>query len=566
MATVNKDFRVKHGLVVEGTNATVDGSDIITEDALTGGTQTNITVTYNPTTKVVDFVSENGVADSTTDDLEEGEDNLYFTDTRAVDAVETAATSANTADKIVKRDSSGNFAAEAITAKVLRNSSAGIFDGNVYLGDNSSFDNYIATHGYVADEIEDHSDLTTGVHGVTGNVVGTTDTQDLSNKRIIDTLYFTDGVTIADEGQIAVKPTTHEFEIKANYGNLDLKTVATDADVNITSQDGDIILNADGNVYKDSVSTENEIITQGRLDSYLGDNTIDGTGGNTVTDRIATAVSDLVDSAPELLDTLNELAAALGDDASFATTIGTEIGTKVSKAGDTMTGALAMGTNKITGLGTPTDDYDAATKKYTDDTFVTLDDLPGQLDDYVPLTQKAAADGVATLDEAAQVPLIQLENVTDIIDALTTADVAEDSGSLYFTDTRAVDALEAVVPNFTAVDINNVAKEVAVSGIPTAGSPTAVLSWDSDTFPSLKAIVMFRTSTHTEISEILLTMDSSNNFAITEYAVVGTNGTLGSIAPEYYGTGSGSALKATTINAGTTVTIKATLLNPYTTA
>jgi hypothetical protein len=147
----------------------------------------------------------------------------------------------------------------------------------------------------------------------------------------------------------------------------------------------------------------------------------------------------------------------------------------------------------------------------------------------------------------------------------STTDVAEGT-KLFFTDQRAVDALEAVVPSFTAVDINNVAKEVAVSGIPTAGSPTAVLSWDSDTFPSLKAIVMFRTSTHTEISEILLTMDSSNNFAITEYAVVGTNGTLGSIAPEYYGTGSGSALKATTINAGTTVTIKATLLNPYTTA
>lgn len=36
---------------------------------------------------------------------------------------------------------------------------------------------------------------------------------------------------------------------------------------------------------------------------------------------ISTAVSNLVDSAPATLDTLNELAAALGDDANFATTI-----------------------------------------------------------------------------------------------------------------------------------------------------------------------------------------------------------------------------------------------------
>jgi len=39
---------------------------------------------------------------------------------------------------------------------------------------------------------------------------------------------------------------------------------------------------------------------------------------------------------------------------------------KVDKAGDSMTGALAMGTNKITGLGDPTTAQDAATKTYVD--------------------------------------------------------------------------------------------------------------------------------------------------------------------------------------------------------
>lgn len=42
-----------------------------------------------------------------------------------------------------------------------------------------------------------------------------------------------------------------------------------------------------------------------------------------------TAVSNLVDSAPSALDTLNELAAALGDDASFSTTISTSLGNRV---------------------------------------------------------------------------------------------------------------------------------------------------------------------------------------------------------------------------------------------
>ena len=43
---------------------------------------------------------------------------------------------------------------------------------------------------------------------------------------------------------------------------------------------------------------------------------------------VDTAVSGLVDSAPATLDTLNELASALGDDANFSTTVTNSIGTK----------------------------------------------------------------------------------------------------------------------------------------------------------------------------------------------------------------------------------------------
>lgn len=74
----------------------------------------------------------------------------------------------------------------------------------------------------------------------------------------------------------------------------------------------------------------------------------------------------LVDGAPGALDTLNELAAALGDDANYAATITTALGTKLPLSGGTMTGAIAMGTNKITGLGTPTENEDASTKLYVD--------------------------------------------------------------------------------------------------------------------------------------------------------------------------------------------------------
>ena len=81
---------------------------------------------------------------------------------------------------------------------------------------------------------------------------------------------------------------------------------------------------------------------------------------------VDTVLAATIDSAPAALDTLNELAAALGDDANYAATTTTALATKLPKAGGTMTGAIAMGTNKVTGLGAPTAGTDATTKTYVD--------------------------------------------------------------------------------------------------------------------------------------------------------------------------------------------------------
>jgi len=86
-----------------------------------------------------------------------------------------------------------------------------------------------------------------------------------------------------------------------------------------------------------------------------------------------TAITNLVNAAPAALNTLKELADAINDDASFASTVTTNIATKVAKAGDTMTGNLAFGgTHKVTGLAAPADPGDSATKGYVDDTKTDL--------------------------------------------------------------------------------------------------------------------------------------------------------------------------------------------------
>ena len=58
---------------------------------------------------------------------------------------------------------------------------------------------------------------------------------------------------------------------------------------------------------------------------------------------VETAVANLVASAPSTLNTLDELAAALNDDASFSTTVTNSIATKLPLAGGTLTGNLGIG-------------------------------------------------------------------------------------------------------------------------------------------------------------------------------------------------------------------------------
>jgi hypothetical protein len=198
-----------------------------------------------------------------------------------------------------------------------------------------------------------------GVHGVTSDIVGKDDTQTLTNKTLTSPRVIGDGVVF--EGA-----TDDAFETT-------LTVTDPTADRTIT------LPNASGTITLDGVASTltSKTITSGTLGSDLaaGSYKITGLGtpsANTdaaTKSYVDTQVANLVASAPGALDTLNELAAAINNDASFSTTVTNNIATKVSKAGDSMTGALSMGNNKITSLGTPTASTDAVNKSYIDTLF-----------------------------------------------------------------------------------------------------------------------------------------------------------------------------------------------------
>ena len=70
---------------------------------------------------------------------------------------------------------------------------------------------------------------------------------------------------------------------------------------------------------------------------------------------VTTAISNLVDSAPGTMNTLNEIAAALNDDANFNTTVTNAIAAKLPLAGGTMTGNLNLGDSVRVNIGTDND-------------------------------------------------------------------------------------------------------------------------------------------------------------------------------------------------------------------
>ena len=165
--------------------------------------------------------------------------------------------------------------------------------------------------------------------------------------------------------------------VTANTGFVGALTGAVTGNVtgNLTGAvTGNVTGNLTGNVTASTGSSSfNNVTINGTLDMVSGTAaTITGlptptnSGDAAPKSYVDTAISNLIGTAPSTLDTLGEISDALNDDANLAATLTSSIASKLPLAGGTMTGAIAMGTNKITGLGTPTANTDAATKGYVD--------------------------------------------------------------------------------------------------------------------------------------------------------------------------------------------------------
>ena len=299
MATVNKDFKIKSGLVVEGTNGTINGQDILTKKQ---------------------------------------SDQDYI-----IGLIGGSSDSANTPNTVVKRDGDGNFAAGEITADLVGNVTGQVSDiSNHDTNDlaEGSTNKYFTNQRAI--------DANTGLWDEAGS----------ANAAMRQAENYTDqelATEVTNRSNAIATAKSEAISTSESYTDSAISTEVTNRNSAINSAISTEVTNRNSAIAtaKSEAISTSESYTDTAITNLNLAGTYDALGSaanalsdaNTYTDG---KVSDLVNSAPALLDTLGELATALQNNPDVITNIQNVAAGKQ----DTLTageGIYIDGNNVITG-------------------------------------------------------------------------------------------------------------------------------------------------------------------------------------------------------------------------
>jgi hypothetical protein len=612
MATVTKDFRVKAGLVVEGSTATVAGKNIITagvvdakgdlivgsaddavarlavgtdnyiltadssatngvawkapqavgefgssivfEGATANDYETTIAVTDPTADRTITFPNATGTValtsdiPSSTDSLSEGSTNKYFTDERAQDAIGN-----NVGTGLSYNDSTG---AVSVNTSVIQAVVSGVSDTEIgYLdGVTSAIQTQLNAKASSSD-LTTHTGATEA-HGATGAVVGTTNTQTLTNKTLTSPVVT--GLTLNDSSVV--------FEgssADANETTLTVTNPTADQTITLPDATGTVALtNNKLNAFAATSSSE--------LAGVISDET--GTGAlvfaNTptlVTPNIGAATGTSLVLSGDL--TVNGTTTTIN---STEITIDDKNITLGAVASPTDAGADGGGLT-LKGATDKTFSWVDATDAWTSSEHINLASgkafyLNGTLE--TAATQTLTNKTISGADNTLSVRIAN--DVTGLGTGVATFLATPSSANLRsaVTDETGTGALvfantpTLVTPVLGAATATSIGFADTLTGSATATAGTSATTIDTfavATYSAAKYIVQLKNAGgDIEVIEVLVAVDGANNVYLTEYADVQSNGELGTTNAVL--SGSDVVLQVTAAAANTAVKVSKTYI------
>ena len=371
MATVTKDFRVKSGLIVEGSTATVNTHDVITKeifdakgDLLVGtGSNTGIRLAAGATNGHVLTVDSNEAT------------GLKYAAPAAVGVFDTSisfegatADSFETTVQVVDPTADRTITIPDITGTLITSGDTGTVSATMLASDSVTtvkiLNANVTAAKLASDSVETAKIVDANVTTAKLAADAVT-TAKITDSNVTAAKLAADSVTtvkILDanvtDAKLAANSVTNAKIADSAVDTAEIAasavTTAKIADLNVTT----------GKLAEGAVTTAK--ITDANV-----------TAGKLAADSVQTAkiVDGAVTSAKIADDTIvnADINSAAAISQSKIANLTTDLGNKLALAGGTMTGAIAMGTNKITGLGDPTSAQDAATKAYVDTTTQGID-------------------------------------------------------------------------------------------------------------------------------------------------------------------------------------------------
>jgi hypothetical protein len=357
----------------------------------------------------------------------------------------TTATSSNSGSAIVSRDASGNFSAGIITAALTGNvtgnastattlatgrdfqitgdveASAVSFNGSGNLTLNTSIANGVIVNADV------NASAAIDKTKISGTAITAADTGTVTNTMLAGSIdngkLATDPLARANHTGTQLASTVSDFDTQVRTNRLDqmaaptgsvsansqkitnlaTATTSTDAinkdyvDSKIGAADGIASLDAGGKVPASelpdiAISDTSVVVSEAAmlaLTAEVGDIAVRTDVNKTFI--LKTAGASTLANWQELLTPTDAVTSVDGQ-----TGVVDLSGNYVNVTGDTMSGNLAMGTNKITGLGTPTVSTDAATKDYVDTAAIAPSNLTGVITSVGPATSIASQTGTGS--------------------------------------------------------------------------------------------------------------------------------------------------------------------------